>query len=104
MNMKPYKPLFYLTLGYPLTLLLLSGCTSLQYAGATSTTLKPIKIDGEVVCCEFTYTGGKEIQSARVRVEKRGSDYTFELDAKGIEAFKGQAISADAIPSVIPLP
>jgi hypothetical protein len=78
----------------------LNGCYSLQRAGNADYSLKPIKIDGETICCELKVNNGKEIESLKVHVEKNGDHFTFDLEEKGVKAFKGQAISAEAIPGI----
>lgn len=73
-----------------LLLLLLTGCTSLQYGGVSSYKVKPIETKDGIVCCEVDITNGKEIDSVELFVEKKGDNYTIGLSQKGVKAFEGQ--------------
>jgi len=81
---------------YLLMLPLLTGCTSLQYAGVAHYTVKPFEIKEDVVCCEVILINGKEIDRIDVTVKKMGSDYTVTLKEWNVNAFEGQEIAADA--------
>lgn len=79
--------------------LLLSGCASLQYAGSADYSLEPVLVDGAIVCCKVSVKNGKEIALVKVHAEKRGDDYVFTLEERGVQAFTGQAIAGEAIPA-----
>lgn len=84
--------------------LALGGCASLQNAGSSSMTLKPFVTDaktGATVCCEVSIADGKQRASLTLNAAKKGDDYTFSLDEKGVEAFQGQAIAAGATQAAI---
>lgn len=78
---------------------LLTGCTSLQYAGTAEYSARPVfsPITGEPVCCEVIVRNGKEFDELDVSVTKQGSDYTVTLRERGVSAFKGQEIAASAV-------
>lgn len=79
--------------------LILAGCASLQNAGTAEYSVKPFVIDattGTVACCEVVVRNGKEITYVKARIEKRGDDYTVDLEEQGVQAFAGQAIAAGA--------
>jgi hypothetical protein len=78
----------------------LTGCASQQYAGIVATSVKPVKIDGKLECCEVTTYNGKEMESLKVHIEKKGADYLIDVEEIGVKAFKGQAISAGSIPGI----
>jgi hypothetical protein len=82
----------------------LTGCASQQYAGIVATSVKPIKIDGKLECCEVTTYNGKEMESLKVHIEKKGTDYLIDVEEIGVKAFKGQSISSDSIPGISTLP
>jgi hypothetical protein len=82
----------------------LTGCEAQRYGGTASYSLKPMKLEGVTVCCELTVNNGKEIESIKVHIEKKGEHFTFDLEEKGIKAFKGQSISSDSIPGISTLP
>ena len=83
------------------TLSLLMGCASLQYAGTASYSVKPFEVAGEAVCCEVSIFNGKEISSLDAVIKKSGADYEVTLSQRGIRAFDGQAISAQALEASI---
>lgn len=74
----------------------LAGCASLDHAGVASYTIKPMMIDGRAVCCEVAVHNGKQYASLDAMVEKTGDDYSVRLSERGVEAFRGQQIAADA--------
>ena len=77
--------------------MILAGCASLQNAGTAEYSVKPFVIDatlGTVACCEVVVRNGKEIACVKARIEKRGDDYTVDLEEQGVQAFAGQAIAA----------
>ena len=83
-------------------LLALSGCTSLQYAGTASYSVKPIvDAKGNVICCAVDVKNGKEIANLEAHVQKQGDNYTVDLKEQGVAAFAGQAIAAGATKEAI---
>ncbi|MBK8746129.1 hypothetical protein [Propionivibrio sp.] len=81
-----------------LPLALLAGCASLQNAGTAEYSVRPfVDAEGRAMCCEVSVKNGKEIASLDAHIEKRGSDYTVDLKERGVKAFEGQAISAQAL-------
>jgi hypothetical protein len=91
------KRLFLTRLALPLAAAVLTGCASLQYAGSADYSIEPVKIGDETVCCKVRVRNGKQIDSVRVHAEKRGDDYTFDLEETGVKAFAGQGIAAGAV-------
>jgi hypothetical protein len=81
--------------------LILSSCASLQYAGTASYSVRPFDIAGQPVCCEVSIFNGKEIASLDAVIKKSGADYEVVLSQRGIRAFEGQAISAQALEASI---
>jgi len=80
-----------------LTLAALSGCASLNNAGISSMKVKPyLDSNGNKACCEWDYTGGKEIGevTADVTIKPDGS-FKGHLHEVSVKAFEGQRISAD---------
>jgi len=76
---------------------LLSGCSSLNYAGSADYSIKPFAAaDGKMHCCEVRVRNGKEIGllEATISVKPDGS-YKVHLMEKSVLAFRGQEISAD---------
>lgn len=80
----------------PLILLALGGCASLQHAGSASYTIKPMLIGDRTVCCEVAIHNGKQYARLDATLTKTGDDYTVTLSERGVEAFRGQQIAADA--------
>lgn len=80
----------------PLILLALTGCASLQHAGSASYTIKPMLIDGRTVCCEVAIHNGKQYARLDATLTKSGDDYAVTLSERGVEAFRGQEIAANA--------
>lgn len=74
------------------------GCTSLQTAGVAEYRVEPIAVDGQVICCSVLVKNGKE--AAEVRVVYQDGARRFELHERGITAFAGQRIAAEALPSL----
>ncbi len=87
--------------GALLVALMLAGCASLQYAGTASYSVKPFEVAGQPVCCEVSIFNGKEIASLDAVIKKSGADYEVVLSQRGIKAFEGQAISAQAMEASI---
>ena len=77
--------------------LFVMGCASLQYAGTASYSVKPFEVGGQAVCCEVAIYNGKEIASLDATIKRSGADYEVTLSQRGITAFEGQAISAQAL-------
>ena len=78
-------------------LLALAGCASLNNAGTADYQVRPfLDAAGAPHCCEVSVRNGKEIASVKARIEKRGDDYTVEIEQQGVQAFAGQAIVAGA--------
>ena len=83
-------------------LALASGCTSLQYAGTASYSVKPIvDAKGNVICCSVDVKNGKEIANLEAHIQKQGDNYTVDLKEQGVAAFAGQAIAAGATKEAI---
>lgn len=83
---------------------LLAGCSSLQYAGNASYSVKPFitdKTSGSAICCEVVITDGKERASLDLHVVKTGDSYDITLSERGITAFAGQTIAAGATQAAI---
>lgn len=87
--------------GALLVALILSSCASLQYAGTASYSVRPFDIAGQPVCCEVAIFNGKEIAILDAVIKKSGADYEVVLSQRGIKAFEGQAISAQALEASI---
>ena len=77
--------------------LALTGCASLQHAGLAEYTLKPMVIEKQTVCCEVTIKNGKEYASLKAKVIKKGDDYSVELEEVTVQAFAGQARTAEVV-------
>jgi len=80
------------------------GCASLQNAGTAHYSVKPFVTNhttGEMSCCEVVVDNGKEISSLVAHIEKRGNDYTVDLNEQGVKAFEGQAIASGALKEAI---
>ena len=85
-----------------LSLLMLSSCASLQYAGTASYSVKPIvDAKGNVICCSVEVKNGKEIANLEAHIQKDGDKYTVDLKEQGVAAFAGQAIAAGATKEAI---
>lgn len=79
------------------SLLALAGCASLNNAGTADYQVRTyLDAGGAPHCCEVSVRNGKEIASVKARIEKRGDDYTVEIEQQGVQAFAGQAIVAGA--------
>lgn len=81
----------------------MAGCASVQEAGNTGVHLTAYKDDkGATKCCELSVQDGKEYAGRTVTfsVTPQGS-VSFSLSETGTKAFKGQAISAKAIPAPV---
>lgn len=80
----------------PLILLALTGCASLEHAGSASYTIKPMLIGDRTVCCEVAIYNGKQYARLDATLTKTGDDYAVTLSERGVEAFRGQEIAANA--------
>ena len=78
----------------------LAGCSSLQNAGVSTYSVKPFKVNDEVLCCEVAIASGREIGKLKARIEKKGADFVAEVEIDGVKAFEGQALSASVLPGV----
>ena len=81
----------------------LAGCASLRNAGVAEYRLRPYQdANGTERCCEVSIINGKEISSLEA-VFTRGVDGSFrvELRERGVKAFEGQQIAADALRQTI---
>lgn len=81
----------------------LSGCASLTNTGITEFSAKPF-IDTathQLLCCEVTYTGGKELATAQATLTKVGDNYQVSINETGVKAFGGTAIAAGATQTAI---
>ena len=83
-------------------LLILAGCSSLQNAGQSEYTVRPFVVDGKVMCCELMIRSGREIEGMTAHVVKTGDDFTIDFEIRGVKAFEGQAISAEAAGAIVP--
>lgn len=83
-----------------LILLALAGCTSLQYAGNASYTVRPFVIGDRAVCCDITIYNGKEIALLDATIIKTGDDYQVHLHEEGVAAFEGQRVAAAAAKTI----
>jgi hypothetical protein len=82
----------------------LSGCESLQYAGNSSYSIKPIVLDAKAkstICCSVDIHDGKETAQMTAHMVKHGDDYDISLSKTGETAFAGQAIAAGATQAAI---
>lgn len=91
-----------------LLMIFLAGCSSLNNAGTASYSVKPFAAaDGSLHCCEVTVINGKEIASLDAYIEAwPGNHYIVRLKERGVVAFQGQQIAADALGdalSVVPV-
>jgi hypothetical protein len=84
--------------------LALAGCSSLQYAGNASYSIKPFVTDtktGTAACCQVDIHDGKERAALDVRVIKNGENYDITFSERSVQAFAGQAIAANALQAAI---
>ena len=79
-----------------LAVLMLPGCASIESAGTSSLSVHPVDIGGQPRCCAVEVRDGKQYASLDVQLERTGDDYRLQLKARGVEAFKGQAMAANA--------
>ncbi|MEO6147535.1 MAG: hypothetical protein ABIT70_10940 [Sulfuriferula sp.] len=82
----------------------LAGCQSLQYAGNSSYSIKPIVLDAKAhttICCQVDVHDGKETAQMTAHMVKHGDDYDISLSKTGETAFAGQAIAAGATQDAI---
>lgn len=83
-----------------IVLLTLTGCESLQTAGTSSLSIKPILVDSRPQGWQLDVRDGKQYASIDVSVFKTGDDYSLTLSARGVEAFRGQEVAAGATKSL----
>lgn len=81
--------------------LALAGCASLESAGTSSLSVRPIDIGGQPRCCAVEVHDGKQYASLDVLLERTGDDYRLRLTARGVEAFKGQQLAANAASTTV---
>lgn len=79
-----------------LAALALAGCESLNHAGTSSLSVRPLDIGGQPRCCAVDVRDGKQYASLDVLLERSGDDYRLKLSARGVEAFRGQELAAGA--------
>lgn len=84
-----------------LAVLMLPGCASIESAGTSSLSVHPVDIGGQPRCCAVEVRDGKQYASVDVLLERSGDDYRLHLRARGVEAFKGQALAAGAASSAV---
>lgn len=79
-----------------LIILFLTGCTSLQYAGNASYSIKPYEDKhGSVHCCVVDVYNGKEIAYIKTHVSLGANgEIVVDLEESGVAAFQGQAIAS----------
>ena len=83
-----------------LCVVLMAGCSSIQNAGVSTYSVKPFKVNDEVLCCEVAIASGREIGKLKAKIEKKGADFVAEVEIDGVKAFEGQALSASVLPGV----
>jgi len=78
------------------TIVLLTGCQSLQYAGNASYSVKPYEDkNGAVHCCIVDVYNGKEIAHLKTHISMSpGGEIVVDLEESGVAAFQGQAIAS----------
>jgi len=84
---------------------LLTGCAgfsttdSQEQAGITQVHAEPVILDGRHVTTRYRVTTGKEYGSLNVEVRWRenGSPEVVQVKASSVQAFEGQAVSAQAV-------
>ncbi len=81
--------------------LMLGGCQSLNSAGVADYSVRPVQVGERIVCCEMSVHNGKQYASLDLVLVKSGDDYTVILRERGVEAFRGQQIAADAAASTM---
>lgn len=80
---------------------LLSGCSSLQNAGMAEYTVTPVFPKVGPPAYTIKIINGKQIAKLDAKVTKTGQNYSISLHELGIQAFKGQQISATALQSAV---
>lgn len=75
----------------------LAGCASVQQAGVASYSVKPMRLDGETVCCEIEVANGKEYAALDLKFKRTEAGFEFELRERGVAAFAGQALAHEAL-------
>lgn len=81
-----------------IVLLLLAGCSSMNYAGTASYNIKPfIDANGNKHCCEVNVRNGKEIGELDATITaKADGSYKVRLHEVSVKAFEGQRIAGKA--------
>ena len=81
---------------------LVAGCSSLDQAGVSEYRVKPfIDSKGDVYCCDVDVRNGKQMASVDAVVIKDKDKYTVIIQQRGVEAFTGQASSANVLKDVV---
>jgi major membrane immunogen (membrane-anchored lipoprotein) len=80
-----------------IAVVLMTGCTSLQYAGSSAYSIRQVIDENGKTGFDITVKNGKEIALVKAHLEKKGEDFTVDLEEQGVAAFAGQQISADAL-------
>lgn len=76
--------------------LLVTGCASLQTAGRSEYSIRPLHVDGQTICCEVYVESGREIAHVHAELRQTPSGPAVVFDARGLKAFEGQAVAAQA--------
>lgn len=74
----------------------LTGCASLQNAGNADYSLRQITDENGKAGFDIRVRNGKEIASVKVHLEKKGEDFTIDLEEQGVAAFDGQKTAMQA--------
>lgn len=84
-------------------MLLLSGCASLDTAGASTYTVTAVRdADGKVAGYELTVKDGKEYSGRNVQFQADGARAGLAIAEGESKAFKGQALAVKAL-TVLPV-
>jgi hypothetical protein len=75
----------------------LTGCASLDYAGSSAYQIRQVIDANGKTGFDITVKNGKEIALVKAHLEKKGEDFSVDLEEQGVAAFAGQQISADAM-------
>jgi hypothetical protein len=81
--------------------LAMTGCASLQDAGIAEYTVTPVFSKSGPPAYKVSIVNGKQIATLDAKITKQDQNYTVSLHEVGIEAFKGQQISAQALQSAV---
>src|SRR5574340_542836 len=80
-----------------IAIVLLTGCTSLQYAGASKYQMRQFTDENGKPGFEMLIWNGKQVRNVVATLKKSGDDIEVSLNEMDVEAFAGQQISADAL-------